>query len=100
MSEGRPWREIVIGSPSLVIQFALTGYMTYFAGVEAYDRIGVPSHEGGVGGHPFWAYAFTLWLAWVFGLAMIAYVKTFITAPGHVTKNLMDKLKQQLLTPK
>jgi hypothetical protein len=94
MSEGLSYKEICIGSPYLILQFSLTGFMTYYAGAEAYARIGIPHHEGGVGGHPFYAYAYTVWLAFTFGLAMLAFVKTFVTAPGHVTNALIEKLKQ------
>ena len=93
MSEARSIKDIAIGSPFLLLQFGLTGYMSYFAYLEAYARIGVPHHEGGVGGHPAIATAYAVWLTYVFLMAMASFIKTFITPPGKVTAALVDKLK-------
>ena len=85
---------MIIGSPFLVLQFGLTGFMSYFAYQECYRRVGIPHLEGGVGGHPMVAWAYAVWLTWIFILAMIAFVKTFVTPPGQVTPALVEKLKQ------
>ena len=74
--------------------------MSYFAYQECHRRVGVPYHEGGIGGHPMVAWAYSAWLTWILILAMIAFVKTFGTPPGQVTPALIEKLKQQMLGPK
>ena len=82
-------RSLVCGSPLVMIQIALIVWFALSAAFEACEQWGIIA-----------AVIYMLLMTFVYFLAMVSLLMTFMTHPGQVNKFVIEKLKNQLLTPR
>lgn len=83
-------KEVLIGSPLVLVQIALLIYMAIFGIKACFQVFGSSLVQ--------WTYSFGILYTLVF--ALVSLIRVFITEPGKVSPALVEKLKNQLLLPK
>lgn len=82
-------RTLIFGSPLVMIQMIIMVVFVISATLEAITQFKL------IG-----AIIYAVVLSSIYILALVSMVQTFVTHPGEVTQQLIDRLKSQLLHPK